>query len=118
VTDAVLRYCSGQSRRYKQTIGLDFYSKRLELPGGVSCTLQLWDIGGQSLAGKMINNYLEGADVSGVALWTSAQWRHSLRPQTLVRCLTRSNSRISRIDFARVLVLHFSLAELSLTLYV
>lgn len=47
---------------YRQTIGLDWYSKRLDLPGGVSVTLQIWDIGGQQLGGKMINNYLEGAD--------------------------------------------------------
>ena len=46
---------------YKQTIGLDFLLKRLELPGKVSVTLQLWDIGGQSLTSKMISAYVAGA---------------------------------------------------------
>lgn len=47
---------------YRQTIGLDWYTKRLDLPGGVTVTLQIWDIGGQQLGGKMIQNYLEGCD--------------------------------------------------------
>ncbi len=28
-------------KQYKQTIGLDFFSKRLMLPGNVQCTLQV-----------------------------------------------------------------------------
>mmetsp|Transcript_10857 Transcript_10857/g.26624 ORF Transcript_10857/g.26624 Transcript_10857/m.26624 type:complete len:169 (-) Transcript_10857:496-1002(-) len=50
---------------YKQTIGVDFCTKRLCFPS--SCPprqvcLQIWDIGGQSIGGKMIGNYLHKAD--------------------------------------------------------
>ena len=68
---------------YKQTIGLDFFIKQLSLPGNVNvavqacrrpasvarnaadprpCSLlQLWDIGGQTIGGKMIGNYIFGS---------------------------------------------------------
>lgn len=49
-------------KSYKQTIGLDFFTKKLALPGGVNVTLQVWDIGGQSIGSKMIGNYIHGAD--------------------------------------------------------
>ena len=49
------------SRMYKQTIGLDFFIKRLVLPGDIHVALQIWDIGGQTIGGKMINNYIYGA---------------------------------------------------------
>ncbi|OQR88877.1 ras family GTPase [Thraustotheca clavata] len=45
------------SNVYKQTIGLDFYLKRLSLPGDVQ------DIGGQTIGGKMLKNYIFGAHV-------------------------------------------------------
>ena len=73
------------AQQYKQTIGLDFFIKRLVLPGEVCCcqrirgcwmslslthrsldlqvnvALQIWDIGGQTIGGKMIGNYIYGA---------------------------------------------------------
>ncbi|GLE09638.1 hypothetical protein PINS_up021375 [Pythium insidiosum] len=51
------------SNVYKQTIGLDFFLKRLVLPGDTQVTLQIWDIGGQSIGGKMLKNYIFGAQV-------------------------------------------------------
>ena len=50
------------SQSYKQTVGLDFFMKRLNLPNNVEVALQLWDIGGQSIGGKMINKYIYGAN--------------------------------------------------------
>lgn len=49
------------AQSYKQTIGLDFFTKRVILPDGTNVTLQLWDIGGQSIGGKMITKYIFGA---------------------------------------------------------
>jgi len=49
------------AKTYKQTIGLDFFIKRLCLPGDVHVALQIWDIGGQTIGGKMIQNYIYGA---------------------------------------------------------
>jgi len=46
------------AKAYKQTIGLDFFIKRLVLPGEVHVALQIWDIGGQTIGGKMIGNYM------------------------------------------------------------
>eukprot|EP00794_Sanderia_malayensis_P005710 gene5710-6410_t len=46
---------------YKQTLGLDFFLKRVILPGNVNVTLQVWDIGGQQLSGNMLETYLFGA---------------------------------------------------------
>lgn len=47
---------------YKQTIGLDFFLKNITV-GGINVALQLWDIGGQTIGGKMIRNYIYGANV-------------------------------------------------------
>jgi Ras-related protein Rab-28 len=32
-------------KNYRQTIGLDFFMKRIQLPGRIQVTLQVWDIG-------------------------------------------------------------------------
>lgn len=32
--------------------------------GDVHVTLQVWDIGGQTIGGKMIDNYVSGAEVN------------------------------------------------------
>ena len=47
---------------YKQTIGVDFYTKIVTLPGDVAVTLQLWNIGGQSIGSNMIQHYIFGSD--------------------------------------------------------
>jgi small GTP-binding protein len=49
------------NQTYKQTIGLDFFIKRIVLENGTNIAMQLWDIGGQSLGSKMISNYIHGA---------------------------------------------------------
>lgn len=36
--------------------------------GGVQATLHVWDIGGQTVGGKMLENYIYGANVSGVCV--------------------------------------------------
>ena len=63
------------SMTYKQTIGVDFFIKRLVLPGDVHVALQIWDIGGQSIGSKMISNYIYGAQVhtrGGGGAWAAA----------------------------------------------
>lgn len=49
-------------KQYKQTVGLDFFLKRYSLPGNTNVTLQVWDIGGQQIGGKMLETYLYGAN--------------------------------------------------------
>ncbi|XP_028919522.1 ras-related protein Rab-28 isoform X2 [Ornithorhynchus anatinus] len=48
-------------KQYKQTVGLDFFLKRITLPGNLNVTLQVWDIGGQTIGGKMLDKYIFGA---------------------------------------------------------
>jgi Ras-related protein Rab-28 len=61
-TSLIMRFCEDSFQQsYKQTIGLDFFIKRIVLPGNVHVTLQLWDIGGQQLGGRMLANYIYGS---------------------------------------------------------
>ena len=63
-TSVAMRFSEDHfAQQYKQTIGLDFFIKRLVLPGEVHVALQIWDIGGQTIGGKMIGNYIYGAQV-------------------------------------------------------
>uniref|UniRef100_A0A8C0HTL6 RAB28, member RAS oncogene family n=1 Tax=Balaenoptera musculus TaxID=9771 RepID=A0A8C0HTL6_BALMU len=48
-------------KQYKQTIGLDFFLRRIMLPGNLNVTLQVWDIGGQTIGGKMLDKYIYGS---------------------------------------------------------
>ena len=62
-TSIIMRFCEDYfAKSYKQTIGVDFFVKRLELPGDVYVALQVWDIGGQSIFGKMIGTYIYEAN--------------------------------------------------------
>jgi len=61
-TSLATRFCEDHfAKHYKQTIGLDFFVKRVILPGHVHVCMQVWDIGGQSIGGKMVSNYIHGA---------------------------------------------------------
>ncbi|TFF96670.1 MAG: GTP-binding protein [Promethearchaeota archaeon] len=68
------------------TIGVDFFTKKLELPN-MTCMLQLWDIGGQERFRFMVENYLRGAhgalllfDTTSMASFVSIQkWNQLLR---------------------------------------
>jgi len=48
-------------KQYKQTIGVDFFLKRIVIGSSQNVTLQVWDIGGQTLGGQMLDKYLTGA---------------------------------------------------------
>ncbi|EDV22700.1 Ras-related protein Rab-28 [Trichoplax sp. H2] len=61
-TSIASRYAQGgYNREYRQTVGLDFFLRRIVLPGDVHVAMQVWDIGGQTLGGKMVNKYIYGA---------------------------------------------------------
>ena len=49
------------NQKYKQTVGVDFFIKRINIPPNYQISLQIWDIGGQSIGSKMISNYISGA---------------------------------------------------------
>lgn len=51
----------GFDRVYKQTIGCDFYQRSVTLKGDHTAMLQVWDIGGQSIASDMLGKYFHGS---------------------------------------------------------
>lgn len=63
-TSISTRYSQDQfDRQYNQTLGIDFFMKRINLPGPTHVVLSVHDIGGQTLGGAMLDKYLYGADV-------------------------------------------------------
>jgi Ras-related protein Rab-28 len=61
-TSIAMRFAEDQfSQTYKQTVGVDFFIRRLFIPPKFQTALQIWDIGGQSIGSKMITNYIAGA---------------------------------------------------------
>ncbi|KAI1714757.1 ras family domain-containing protein [Ditylenchus destructor] len=49
-------------QKYTQTVGVDFYSRRIQLPNNISVLLQIWDVGGHNISSpKMLNTYIFGA---------------------------------------------------------
>jgi Ras-related protein Rab-28 len=52
----------GFARVYAQTVGVDFYERRLRVRAR-EVALQVWDVGGQSLASAMMPQYVFGAAV-------------------------------------------------------
>merc|ERR1711985_196361 len=79
-TSIVNRFCKDHfANSYKQTIGLDFFMKRVVLPGGVDVAMQVWDIGGQTIGGKMLGNYVYGSHAVLLAYdVTNAESFHNL----------------------------------------
>merc|ERR1711966_167694 len=80
-TAIINRFCKDHfASSYKQTIGLDFFMKRIVLPGEVDVAMQVWDIGGQSIGGKMIGNYVFGSHAVLLAYdITNAESFHDLQ---------------------------------------
>lgn len=61
-TSIISRYTQDQfGVQYNQTIGLDFFLKRISLAQNKDVTMKIWDIGGQTLGGKMLDKYVYGA---------------------------------------------------------
>lgn len=62
-TSLITRYTQDQfGKQYDQTVGLDFFLKRISLTENKNVTLKIWDIGGQTLGGNMLDKYIYGAD--------------------------------------------------------
>ena len=58
-TSLIMRFCQDYfAKSYKQTIGVDFFTKKITLPNNTLVTLQIWDIGGQSIFSKMVSTYI------------------------------------------------------------
>ena len=62
-TQIICRYCEDSfSKNYKKTIGVDFFQKRIEINDNTNVSLQIWDIDGEALSGKMLDTYVHDAN--------------------------------------------------------
>jgi Ras-related protein Rab-7A len=60
-TTLVNRYITGKfSEDFKMTIGVDFYTKSIEIEG-IKVQLQIWDFGGEHQFKNLLPNYIIGA---------------------------------------------------------
>lgn len=60
-TTLINRYITGKySEEYSMTIGVDFYTKNLEVEG-ISVNLQIWDFAGEHQFKSLLPNYVIGA---------------------------------------------------------
>lgn len=58
-TQVICRYTQDHfNKQYKKSIGCDFYQKRLELSEDINVNLQIWDIDGDAISGKMLDTYI------------------------------------------------------------
>lgn len=48
---------------YKQTIGIEFYEKCLQIRGDLTVYLRIWDVGGQSINSKNLEKYVSNSNV-------------------------------------------------------
>ena len=62
-TQLICRYCEDYfTKAYKKTIGVDFFQKRMEMLGECNVSLQIWDVDGKAIQGKMLETYLHDAN--------------------------------------------------------
>lgn len=60
-TTLVNRYITGKfSEDFKMTIGVDFYTKNIEIEG-INVQLQIWDFGGEHQFKNLLPNYVVGS---------------------------------------------------------
>jgi Ras-related protein Rab-28 len=48
---------------YKQTVGIEFYEKKLQIRGDQHVSLRIWDVGGQSIHSKNLEQYVTNSHV-------------------------------------------------------
>lgn len=82
-TSLAVRYTQDMfNKTYQASMGVDFYLKRLVLGNERNVNVQIWDVAGSALTGKMTDKYLYGAhailfvyDVTnGISLDTLQEW--------------------------------------------
>ncbi|XP_044731070.1 ras-related protein Rab-28-like [Chrysoperla carnea] len=63
-TAIIKRYCYDEfSRQYVSTSGVDFFLKRILLPGSNYVSIKIFDVGGDALAGNMLDKYIFNSDI-------------------------------------------------------
>ena len=61
-TTLLRRYVDGMfDESTIMTVGVDFFLKQLDFNSSITCSLQLWDLGGQEQFRHLMSNYIMGA---------------------------------------------------------
>ena len=75
-TTLINRYISGKySENFKMTIGVDFYTKTIEIEG-INVNLQIWDFAGEHQFKNLLPNYVIGAS-GGIYMYDISRF-HSI----------------------------------------
>lgn len=92
----------GFEKKYKQTVGIDFLEKVVNIRQ-TPVTLQVWDIGGQNLGSKMLNNYLTGISVAFLCYdITDIQSFHDM--SDWLQVIRKTNENESNSNHKKVLI--------------
>jgi Ras-related protein Rab-28 len=112
----VCRYCDECfTKNYKKTIGVDFFQKRIEINNNINISLQIWDVDGTAISGKMLDTYVHDAngiifvyDVTDVDSFTSIDfWNREVslvsKAQPVgkdapIKCLLGNKSDLSHLS--------------------
>ncbi|XP_039308063.1 ras-related protein Rab-28 isoform X2 [Solenopsis invicta] len=63
-TSIVQKFCNNDfTRQYVPTAGIDFFLKNITIGNNKNVNLHLWDVGGLSLHGNMLDKYVFGAHI-------------------------------------------------------
>ena len=72
-TTLINRYITGKySEEYSMTIGVDFYTKNIEIEG-ISVNLQIWDFAGEHQFKTLLPNYVIGAS-GGIFMYDTTRF--------------------------------------------
>ena len=87
-TTLINRYISGKfSEDFKMTIGVDFYTKSIEIEG-IKVQLQIWDFGGEHQFKNLLPNYINGAS-GGIYMYDMSRFSSLTNLEDWLKVLKR-----------------------------
>jgi small GTP-binding protein len=88
-TTLVNRYVSGKySEEFKMTIGVDFYTKNLNV-NGINVFLQIWDFAGEHQFKNLLPNYVIGAS-GGIFMYDISRFYSLIHLEEWIKVLNRN----------------------------
>ncbi len=91
-TTLVNRYISGKySEDFKMTIGVDFYTKSIEIQG-IRVNLQIWDFAGEHQFKNLLPNYVIGAS-GGIFMYDISRFHSITHLEDWINLLNKAPDR-------------------------
>ncbi len=91
-TTLVNRYISGKySEDFKMTIGVDFYTKSIEVQG-IRVNLQIWDFAGEQQFKNLLPNYVVGAS-GGIYMYDISRFYSLTHIEDWIKLLNKAPDR-------------------------